>query len=64
MLSFSPSSQAWAAAQSGMQPAPSAWAGAMDDIALGCECADPALQIATWSQEAGEAMQAAGPSAA
>ena len=29
-------------------------AGAMDDpdYALGCECADPALQIAYWGQEA------------
>lgn len=26
-----------------------------DDIALGCECADPALQIERWSLEAGEA---------
>jgi hypothetical protein len=24
----------------------------MDDVALGCECADPALQIACWGQEA------------
>ena len=23
-----------------------------DDIALGCECADPALQIERWGQEA------------
>lgn len=28
------------------------------DIALGCECADPALQIERWSVEAREAAQA------
>ena len=30
----------------------SAWAAGYDDFALGCECADPALQIERWAQEA------------
>ena len=25
-----------------------------DDVALGCECADPALQIERWGQEAAQ----------
>ena len=57
MFSFSQPSQASAAAQS-MLPAQSAWSG-MDDVALGCECADPSLQIAMWGQEASEPVQAA-----
>jgi hypothetical protein len=52
-------SQAVASAQSSMAPPQSGRAGEMDDYALGCECADPALQIASWGQEAGEAGQAA-----
>ena len=32
----------------------------LDDVALGCECADPALQIACWGQEAAQPMQANG----
>ena len=44
---------------SNIVPSPSGWAGEMDDIALGCECADPALQIASWGEEAGEGVQAA-----
>ncbi len=27
------------------------WLGVDDDLALGCECADPALQIERWGQE-------------
>jgi hypothetical protein len=27
------------------------WLAADDDLALGCECADPALQIERWAQE-------------
>jgi len=27
------------------------WLGVDDDIALGCECADPTLQIECWGQE-------------
>jgi hypothetical protein len=59
--SFSQQSQASAAAQSSMSvsPAQSGWSSAMDDVALGCESADPALQIAMWGQEAAESVQAA-----
>ncbi|MDP3856357.1 MAG: hypothetical protein Q8Q73_01200 [Stagnimonas sp.] len=28
------------------------WLSQDDDLALGCECADPALQIERWGQEA------------
>lgn len=55
MFSFSQPSQASASVQS-MLPTESGCA--MDDVALGCECADPALQIAMWGQEAGEPVQA------
>lgn len=27
------------------------WLAVDDDLALGCECADPSLQIERWSQE-------------
>jgi hypothetical protein len=57
MFSYSQPNPASASAQS-MLPAESAWSSAMDDVALGCECADPALQIAMWGQEA-EPVQAA-----
>lgn len=50
MFSFPQSSQA-AAAQSGMSMS-AAEPSAMDDVALGCECADPTLQIAMWGQDA------------
>lgn len=26
----------------------------LDDVAMGCECADPSLQIACWGQEAAQ----------
>jgi hypothetical protein len=58
MFSFSQPSQASASVQS-MLPAETGWSSAMDDVALGCECADPALQIAMWGQEAAEPVQAA-----
>lgn len=64
MFSFSQPFQTSASAHSSLQPAHSPWGGEMDDVAFGCECADPALQIAMWGQEAGEAIQAAGPAAA
>lgn len=51
MFSFSQPSEASLSGQS-MQPTPSGWSGATDDYALGCECADPSLQIAMWGQEA------------
>ena len=50
MFSFSQPSPASATVQS-MLPAEPARS-AQDDVALGCECADPALQIAMWGQEA------------
>lgn len=50
MFSFSPPSPAAAAAQS-MLPAPIGWTGIADDVALGCESADPSLQIAMWGRE-------------
>lgn len=28
-----------------------------DDVALGCECADPSLQIDCWGRETGESAQ-------
>lgn len=30
------------------------WLGVDDDLALGCECADPSLQIERWRQEIAE----------
>ena len=35
------------------------WLAPDDDLALGCECADPALQIERWAQECGFAVSAA-----
>lgn len=32
--------------------------GVLDDLALGCECANPALQIERWSQEAQPGLRA------
>ena len=57
MFSFSQPSQASASMPS-LSVTESAWSSA-DDVALGCECADPSLQIAMWGQEAAEPMQAA-----
>jgi hypothetical protein len=37
------------------------WAADLGDVALGCECADPALQIDCWGQEVAQTMQAGGP---
>jgi hypothetical protein len=59
MFSSTQPSQAFASAPSGTASTPSGWASEMDDYALDCECADPALQIASWGQDAGEAVQAA-----
>jgi len=36
------------------------WSAELDDVALGCECADPSLQIACWGQEATQPGQAGG----
>lgn len=38
-------------------PAQSSRASEPEDFAFGCECADPALQIASWGQEAGTGSQ-------
>jgi hypothetical protein len=59
MFSSTQPSQAFASTQSSMAPAQSGWASERDDYALGCECADPALQIASWGQDAGETVHAA-----
>lgn len=58
MFDSSQPSQAFAATASTMAPAQS-WASQPDDLAFGCECADPSLQIASWGQEAGEGQAAA-----
>ena len=58
MFSFSQPSEASLSGQS-MQPAQSGWSSTTDDYALGCECADPALQIAMWGQEADPVQAAA-----
>ena len=57
MFSFSQPSQPSASVQS-MPVTEPGWSSA-DDVALGCECADPSLQIAMWGQEASEPLQAA-----
>ena len=59
MSDSSQPSQSCAAFASGVALAPSGWVGEPDDVAFGCECADPALQIASWGQEAGHAQTAA-----
>jgi hypothetical protein len=59
MFSSSQPSQASASPQSSMLAAEPAWASAIDDVAFGCECANPALQIPMWGQEAGEAIPTA-----
>lgn len=49
MPDLQPSSNAPAGMPPGTALAAAAWLD--DDIALGCECADPALQIERWSPE-------------
>lgn len=44
-------------------PANAGWSSEIDDVAFGCECADPSLQIDCWGQEAAEPMQAGGAAA-
>jgi hypothetical protein len=58
MLDSSHSTPAFAADISTTVRAPAGWDD-LDDVALGCECADPALQIACWGQEASEGAQGA-----
>ena len=38
------------------------WPPETDDVALGCECANPALQIDCWRQEPAESLQSGGSS--
>ncbi|MDB5945633.1 MAG: hypothetical protein JWQ33_659 [Ramlibacter sp.] len=57
MFSSFQSTPASTAAPSHGQPEAAGWANEMDDVALGCECADPALQIACWGKEADEPAQ-------
>lgn len=59
MSSTSQPSQAFAQASSSQGPAQSSWSGDMDDVAFGCECADPSLQIASWGVESGDVQAAA-----
>jgi hypothetical protein len=51
MFDSSPQFQT-AASASGLQLATTTWSAVPEDVALGCECADPALQIASWGHEA------------
>lgn len=54
--------QSSSAPQSGTSPASAlaTWSADLDDVAFGCECADPSLQIAFWSQEVTLAAPSAG----
>lgn len=45
------------AAAAEMLPGPSS-CGEPDDVAFGCECANPSLQIASWRHEAAQGSQA------
>ncbi len=52
MFDSSQTVQTAMSARSGLQLAPGHGCAEPDDVAFGCECADPALQIAFWGQEA------------
>ena len=54
MSNSSQPSAAFASAGSDTGSSEPAWASDLDDVAFGCECADPALQIAGWGKEAGQ----------
>ncbi|MDB5944280.1 MAG: hypothetical protein JWQ13_3846 [Ramlibacter sp.] len=58
MLNSSHPTPAFAADTSTIVRATAGWDD-LDDVALGCECADPALQIACWGQEASDGAPAA-----
>lgn len=47
-------SQAFVSATFSVVPSQSGWASEMDGVAIGCESAVPALQIASWGQEGGK----------
>ena len=54
------SSSALAPTPSQVIAAPDTWADHdHDDVAFGCECADPSLQIDSWGQDAQESPSAA-----
>ena len=57
MSNSSQPSAAFASAASEIMSVQPAWA-ELDGVAFGCECADPALHIACWGQEAGQVAQA------
>ena len=57
MFSSFQSTPASAAALTRVHIGPVGSSNVLDDVALGCECADPALQIDLWSKEALQAMQ-------
>lgn len=59
MFNSSPSSPALAAAAAALAPAEAGWSAELDDVAFGCECADPSLQIACWGQDMSDGAQAA-----
>lgn len=53
MLNSIQSPSALASVPSQVVSAPASWAD-QDDVAFGCECADPTLQIDSWGQDASE----------
>ena len=59
--SFQPTAALTAAAD--LLPTHATWSSEPEDVAFGCECADPALQIASWGQEAAQGSQAGLPAA-
>lgn len=58
MFSSFQSSPACASVPTASLQASASWGADMDDLAFGCECANPALQIECWGQEAIEAAPA------
>ena len=52
-----------ASTPSNVLPSQSDWDGGIDDVAFGCECANPSLQIDSWGLEAIELAPAGGVSA-
>lgn len=57
------SSPVAASTPSNVLPVQSGWDGGIDDVAFGCECANPSLQIDSWGLEAAELAPAGGVSA-
>lgn len=52
MFSTHPSARQAASQSSNVIDVAARWLSDQDDLALGCECADPTLQIERWQQEA------------